>query len=100
MKIGRRVGLLGRRFSNYHLFLVKYNRILDAQKKSWLIDREEKLILQLFPQDQAVRKWTSYGKFQWAAVAGSFKNPRICATRYSSCPIPLDRLSSFVRINY
>lgn len=62
----------------------------------------ESIILKLFPlpEGSAIEEWTAYGKYQWAALAGSFGSPAICTQRYAACPIPLQKLANFVKINY
>ena len=60
----------------------------------------ESIILDLFPPGRTLARGTAYGKYQWAAVAGSFKNPAICLQRYASCPIPVQTLANYIRISH
>lgn len=67
-------------------------------KEETKLTNEEALILKLFPDYENIQKDTAYGKYQWAAYAGSFKNPQVCMERYGACPIPVEQLANYVQI--
>lgn len=58
---------------------------------------EERAILNLFDNLSVIQP-NAYGRFQWAAYAGSFKNPQICAERFSACPVPVERLANMIQV--
>ena len=62
----------------------------DSQKTN-----EEKLIANLF-DDLSTIQPNAYGRYQWAAYAGSFKNPTICAERYGQCPVSVEELANLI----
>lgn len=58
---------------------------------------EERAIAALFDDVEAIQA-NAYGKYQWAAYAGSFKNPTLCAQRYSTCPVNPEALSNLINV--
>jgi len=58
---------------------------------------EEKAVVGLF-DDLSVIQPNAYGKYQWAAYAGTFRNPVICQERYSSCKVQGDILSNLINV--
>jgi len=58
---------------------------------------EEKAIINLFDNLSVIQP-NAYGKFQWAAYAGSFKDSRICVERFSACPVSVDYLSNLINV--
>jgi hypothetical protein len=58
---------------------------------------EEKAIINLFDNLSVIQP-SAYGKFQWAAYAGSFKDTRICAQRFSACPVSAEKLSNLISV--
>ena len=50
------------------------------------LTEEERAVIGLF-DDLANIQPNAYGKFQWAAYAGSFKDTAICVQRFSACPV-------------
>jgi len=58
---------------------------------------EERAIVNLF-DDLTVIQENAYGKFQWAAYAGTFKNPSTCHERYSQCPVNVEELGNLVKV--
>lgn len=58
---------------------------------------EEKAVVGLF-DDLSVIQPNAYGKYQWAAYAGTFSNPAICQERYSSCKVQGDILSNLINV--
>lgn len=58
---------------------------------------EEKAIISLF-DDLSIIQSSAYGKFQWAAYAGTFKNPTVCLERYSRCQVKPEVLSNLINV--
>merc|ERR1712168_1464693 len=58
---------------------------------------EESAIARLFDDVEAIQQ-NAYGKYQWAAYAGSFKNPTLCLQRYSTCPVNVEALSNLITV--
>lgn len=58
---------------------------------------EEKAIINLFDNLSVIQPNT-YGQFQWAAYAGSFKDTRICHQRFSACPVSVEKLSNLISV--
>lgn len=58
---------------------------------------EERAIVSLFDDVEAIQP-NAYGKYQWAAYAGSFRNPTLCAQRYSTCPVNPEALSNLINV--
>jgi len=58
---------------------------------------EEKAVANFFNDFSTIQQ-NAYGKFQWAAYAGSFKNPTICYERYSQCPLEVEALSNLISV--
>lgn len=56
---------------------------------------EEKAVVGLF-DDLSVIRPDAYGKFQWAAYTGTFKNPVVCQERYAGCPVPAEKLANMI----
>jgi len=56
---------------------------------------EEQAIVEFF-DDLTVIQPNSFGKYQWAAYAGTFKQPTICFQRYGKCPVKVEALSNLV----
>lgn len=66
-------------------------------KPAHLRNGEEKSIVNLF-DDITVIQHNAYGKFQWAAYAGTFQNPTICLQRYSKCSLNVEALANMIQI--
>jgi len=68
----------------------------DAQRSG-----EEKAIARLIdnPEDLSAIQTNAYGKYQWAAYAGSFKNPAICTERYNKCPVKIEDFANLIRVS-
>ena len=58
---------------------------------------EEKAIMTLF-DDLSLIQHNAFGKYQWAAYTGTFKNPAICEQRYSTCKVDVDTLTNLVKV--
>jgi len=58
---------------------------------------EEKAVANFFDDFTTIQD-SSYGKFQWAAYAGRFKNPTICYQRYNKCPVSVEALSNLISV--
>lgn len=58
---------------------------------------EEKLIVNLF-DDLTVIQPNAYGKYQWAAYAGTFRNPTICTERYAKCKLSAEALGNIISV--
>jgi len=58
---------------------------------------EEKAIINLFDNLSVIQP-NAYGKFQWAAYAGSFKDTAICVQRFSACPVSVEKLSNLISV--
>lgn len=58
---------------------------------------EEKAVANFFNDFSTIQQ-NAYGKFQWAAYAGTFKNPSICYQRYSQCPLEMEALSNLISV--
>jgi len=58
---------------------------------------EEAAIVNLF-DDLTTIQHSAYGKYQWAAYAGTFKNPAICVERYNQCTVDADALANLIKI--
>ena len=67
----------------------------SVAKPEAIRSHEEQAIADLFEASEPVQA-NAYGKYQWAAYAGTFKNPQICAERYSSCPVNPQSISRIV----
>lgn len=61
------------------------------------LTEEERAVIGLF-DDLANIQPNAYGKFQWAAYTGTFKNPVVCHQRYNSCPVSAEKLSNLVSV--
>jgi len=59
---------------------------------------EEKAVANFFDDFSTIQD-SAYGKFQWAAYAGSFKNPTICYQRYNKCPVKVEALSNLISVS-
>ena len=59
---------------------------------------EERAVMSLF-DDLSVIRPDAYGKFQWAAYTGTFKNPVVCQERYAGCPVPADKLANMINFS-
>jgi len=59
---------------------------------------QEAAIVNLFDDKITVIQENAFGKFQWAAYAGTFKNPATCQERYNKCPVTADVLGNLVEI--
>jgi len=58
---------------------------------------EERAVANFFNDFSTIQQ-NAYGKFQWAAYAGTFKNPTICYQRYSQCPLEVEALSNLISV--
>jgi len=58
---------------------------------------QENAIVNLFGDLKVIQE-NAFGKFQWAAYAGTFKNPATCQERYNKCPVNADELGNLVPI--
>lgn len=58
---------------------------------------EEKAIINLFDNLSVIQP-NAYGRFQFAAYAGTFKNPALCAQRFSACPVDVQTLSTLINV--
>lgn len=65
----------------------------EAQRTS-----EEKAIVDLF-DDLSVIQANAYGKYQWAAYLGNFKNPAVCKERYNKCSENVDYFANLIEIH-
>lgn len=65
----------------------------DAHRTS-----EEDAIVKLFEDDMFVIQQNAYGKYQWAAYTGTFKNPGVCQERYKACPVEVETLSNLINL--
>jgi hypothetical protein len=58
---------------------------------------EERAVIGLF-DDLSVIQPNTYGKFQWAAFTGTFKNAAVCKERYSNCPVQAEKLANMINL--
>merc|ERR1719445_624670 len=58
---------------------------------------EEKAIINLFDNLSVIQP-NQYGKFQWAAYAGTFKDTAIRVQRFSACPVSVEKLSNLISV--
>jgi len=65
----------------------------DAQRSG-----EERAVAGFF-EDLSTIQPNAYGKYQWAAYAGSFKNPTICTERYTKCPVKIEDFANLIRVS-
>jgi hypothetical protein len=59
---------------------------------------EEKAITKLFDNLEVINPNTGYAEYQLAAFAGSFKQPELCAARYSRCPVSTSKLGELIKL--
>jgi len=59
---------------------------------------EEKAIVNFF-DDLTTIQQNSFGKYQWAAYTGTFKNPEICTQRYNKCPLEVGALADMIEVD-
>jgi len=58
---------------------------------------EQKAIINLFDNLSVIQP-NAYGRFQWAAYAGSFGDSRVCVERFSACPVSVQTLSNLINV--
>jgi len=58
---------------------------------------EEKAIINLFDNLSVIQP-NAYGQFQFAAYAGTFKNPALCIERFAACPVSVETLSNLINV--
>lgn len=73
--------------------LVCHSVAKDAAQRT----SEEKAVAALFGDVASIQQ-NAYGKYQWAAYAGTFKNPTICYQRYNKCPVKIEALSNLLQV--